>query len=239
MCDIVLQQERDGHNLPYTVAIAAVSLAAYIVGSLNSAIISVFLIKREDIREHGSKNAGLTNVYRCFGAGCAAVTLIMDLAKGFVVVFGAKFFLFGSGLFSADEFDVTTACLIASVFAILGHVFPVFYKFKGGKGILVGATCSLAINPIIFVLGLMTMVLAVAITRYISIGSIACCLGFPLFILAAEYFSGGISGNILIHMLLAGFMGILCIVRHASNIKRLIDHTENKFTFKRDKEEHS
>lgn len=222
--------------MSYIAAVAAISLAAYIVGSLNSAIITVFLIKREDIREHGSNNAGLTNVYRCFGAGCAAATLIMDLAKGLIVVYGTKLSLFASGLFSADEHDVTIACLIASVFAVIGHVFPVFYKFKGGKGILVGATCSLAINPIIFALGLLTMVVAVAITRYISIGSIACCLGFPLFILAAEYFSGGVSENILIHMLLAGLLGILCIVRHASNIKRLIDHTENKFTLKRNKE---
>lgn len=207
--------------------------AAYIIGSLNSAIITVFLLKREDIREHGSNNAGLTNVYRCFGAGCAAVTLISDLAKGFIVVWGTKLILFTSGLFSAEEHDVTTVCLLASVFAVLGHVFPIFYKFKGGKGILVGATCSLAINPIIFILGILTMIIAVAFTRYISIGSIACCLGFPLFILAAEYLSGGISDNILIHMLLAGLMGILCIIRHTSNIKRLVEHTENKFTFKR------
>lgn len=225
--------------MTYIAAVAAVSLAAYIVGSLNSAIISVYLMKGKDIREYGSKNAGLTNVYRCFGPGCAAVTLIMDLAKGLIVVYGTKLGLFASGLFSAEEHDVTAACLIASVFAILGHVFPVFYRFKGGKGILVGATCSLAINPIIFLLGILTMVLAVAVTRYISIGSIACCLGFPLFILIAEYFSGGISDNILIHMLLAGFMGILCIIRHASNIRRLIDHTENKFTFKRDKSDKS
>lgn len=222
-------------KLSYIAAVAAVLLAAYIVGSLNSAIITVFLLKREDIREHGSNNAGLTNVYRCFGAGCAAATLIADLAKGFIVVYGTKLVLFASGLFSAEEHDVTTVCLLSSVFAVLGHVFPIFYKFKGGKGILVGATCSLAINPIIFVLGLLTMIIAVALTKYISIGSIACCLGFPLFILAAEYFSGGISDNILIHMLLAGLMGILCIIRHASNIKRLVEHTENKFTLKRKK----
>lgn len=212
---------------------AVVALVSYIIGSLNSAIIIVFLMTRKDVRDYGSNNAGLTNVYRCFGPICAALTLITDLAKGFIVVFGTKLSLFATGLFSNEEHDVVTACLVASAFAVLGHVFPVFYKFKGGKGILVGATCALAIHPIVFLCGIIVMVLAVAITRFISVGSILCCLGYPLFFYIAESFSGTLSEYTYLHMILAGIMGLLCLVRHASNIKRLFNHTENKFTMKK------
>lgn len=216
---------------------AVAAVFSYIVGSLNSAIIMVYLLKRKDIREYGSKNAGLTNVYRCFGAGCAAATFIMDLAKGFIVVFGTKYFLFGTGLFSSAEHDVITTCYIVSLFAVLGHVFPAFYKFKGGKGILVAAMCSLAINPIVFLCGFIILPSLTAITGYVSVGSIACCIGYPAFVYLSELLTSGVTEATAVHALIGGAMGLLCIMRHIPNIKRLINHTENKFTFKKEKGE--
>ena len=221
----------------YYLALAAVSVVAYIIGSLNSAIISVYLIKKCDIRQYGSNNAGLTNVYRCFGAGCAAVTLVIDLAKGFAVVFGTRLAFFWSGMFSAEEYNPVTACLIASLFAVMGHVFPVFYRFKGGKGILVAACCALAIYPVIFLWGVIVMAAVVGITRYISLGSICCCIGYPAFIYFAELLNGSIGDSTWLHMLLAGIIGLLCLLRHISNIKRLVEHTERKFTLKKEGEE--
>lgn len=191
-------------------------------------------MKRKDIREYGSKNAGLTNVYRCFGSGCAAVTLAIDLLKGFVVVFGTKGALFASGLFSKYDYDEVLACLIVSACAVLGHVFPVFYRFKGGKGILIASMCTLAIEPVAFLCGLTVMVVMTAITKYISVGSICCCLGYPLFFIFSAWLKDGITQRTYIHAAVAAVMGIFCILRHIPNIIRLVHHEENKFSFKKD-----
>ncbi len=194
----------------------------------------MYVIKRKDIREYGSHNAGLTNVYRCFGPVCAAVTLVLDLLKGFLVVYGTRLALFSTGLFSQEEHDPVTACLVASLFAVLGHVFPIYYKFKGGKGILVAGTSMLAISPAIFLCELAVFVLGVVITRYVSIGSIACCVGYPVFMLIFGLAAGGGTGTYL-HTVVAGVIGVLCLLRHMPNIKRLITHTENRFSFKKSK----
>ncbi len=218
----------------YILSLTICAIVSYIIGSLNSAIIVVFLMKRKDIREYGSKNAGLTNVYRCFGTACAAVTLAMDLLKGFIVVFGTKGVLFASGLFSKYDYDEVFACLIVSACAVLGHVFPVFYRFKGGKGILIASMCTLAIEPIAFLCGLIVMVVMTAITRYISVGSICCCIGYPFFFILADWLKDGINEKTYIHAAIAALMGIFCIVRHAPNIVRLAHHEENKFSLKKD-----
>lgn len=214
---------------------AVVAVAAYVIGSLNSAIITVFVLKRKDIRDYGSNNAGLTNVYRCFGTTCAALTLAIDLLKGFAVVYGTKLALFGSGLFSDSEHSVKTACFIAAMFAVLGHVFPAFYGFKGGKGILIASMCTLAIDPLVFLFGISTMIIMTAATKYISVGSLACCFGFPFFVIIADLLTEGVGTSTYINAALAALMGVFCALRHISNIKRLIKHEENKFSFKKGK----
>ena len=218
----------------YIIALGLVCIVSYLIGSLNSAILTVYLVKHKDIRNYGSTNAGLTNVYRCFGAPCAAITLVADLLKGFVVVFGTRLVLFETGLFSAQEHDIMTACLIASLFAVLGHVFPIYYKFKGGKGILVAGTCMAAIDWRVFLCELLVFVVVVLITRYVSVGSIACCIGYPVFSIIMGIFVHG-SEYTYLHAIVAGIIGVVCLLRHIPNIKRLINHTENKFSFKKKK----
>lgn len=212
-----------------------VLIASYLVGSLNSAIVCTFLITGKDVRKYGSNNAGLTNVYRCFGKLPAGLTLLMDLLKGFAVVYLTKLVFVISQ--PPEWLDSVTACGLAALFAVLGHVYPIFYKFKGGKGILVAATCMVVIDPIVFVCELTLFVVLVAVTRYISVGSIACCVGYPLFTLAWQLlanacFDGGYS-NIAVHTLIAFFVGLLCFLRHMPNVKRLIAHEESKFVFKK------
>lgn len=209
------------------------AIASYIIGSLNSAIIAVFLMTGKDVREYGSKNAGLTNVYRCFGTVCAAVTLIADLLKGFAVVFGTRLFLGALGYFSTGDNNVTTACLIASACAVLGHVFPIFYRFKGGKGILIASMCTLAIEPVAFLCGLIIMTVMTAVTRYISVGSICCCLFYPVSFVFADLLKDRVTSTTYVHAGIAALMGIFCLLRHLPNIKRLINHTENKFVMKK------
>lgn len=137
----------------------------------------------------------------------------------------------------SSECDVYFVCGLATFFAILGHVFPVFFGFKGGKGILIAATCMLATDPVVFLCEFILFALLVAITRYISVGSIATCIGYPIFTFAWQtlsniYFDGDYQ-NIWIHVLLALFAGILCFARHIPNVKRLIRHEESKFAFKK------
>ena len=104
--------------MTYYAALAAAALTCYLLGSMNTALVTVFLIKHKDIRDYGSKNAGLTNVYRCFGSTCAAATVVVDIAKSLFVVYGTRWFLFGSGLVDSSGRDVLTACLISTLAAV-------------------------------------------------------------------------------------------------------------------------
>ncbi len=215
---------------------AVLLIAAYVIGSLNSAIIATFVTTGKDIRDYGSNNAGLTNVYRCFGKIPAGLTLLIDILKGFVVVLLSKL-LFYFRFASYDEHDFYIISGLATLFAILGHVFPVFYKFKGGKGILIAATCMLAIDPAVFLCEFVLFVILVAVTRYISVGSIACCVGYPVFTfiwqtVSNAYFNGAYS-NIFLHTLIAILAGVLCFAKHIPNVKRLINHQESRFVLKK------
>ncbi|MCD7770796.1 MAG: glycerol-3-phosphate 1-O-acyltransferase PlsY [Oscillospiraceae bacterium] len=218
----------------YYLALLVVAVIAYLIGSLNSAIISVHLVKRQDIRDYGSHNAGLTNVYRTFGGLSAAMTLIIDVLKGIAVVFGTRAALFWSGLFSAEEHSVITACMLASMFAVMGHCFPIFYGFKGGKGILIAAVCTICINPLVFLLAVIAFLIIFLATRYVSLSSITCCVYYPIcYILADLIMYGKLDMYTAVHAVIALIMGIFCLVRHMPNIQRLRNHTESKFTFRK------
>ena len=124
-------------------AILLSAVLSYLLGSFNSSILVVRLLKHKDIRDYGSHNAGLTNTLRCFGKGCAALTLVGDLAKGIIAVLLSRGIceLLHTGLTAQN--DVHFIGYIAGIFAILGHVFPLYYHFKGGKGVLVGVSVFL------------------------------------------------------------------------------------------------
>ena len=132
-------------------AIVLSAAISYLLGSCNSAILVVRLWKHQDIREFGSHNAGLTNTLRCFGKGCAALTLIGDLGKGILAVFLSRGICHLLDVGLTAQQDVHFIGYIAGIFAILGHVFPLYYHFKGGKGVLVGVSvflgCLLYTSP--------------------------------------------------------------------------------------------
>lgn len=207
------------------------------MGSLNSAIIATFFVSGKDIRDFGSKNAGLTNVYRCFGKTAAALTLAFDFLKGILVIL-ASHLPFMIGILSDAEYDTLTVSMIAALFAVIGHSFPIFYGFKGGKGILIAAVCMLLIDPVVFVFEAVVFFSTVGITRYISLGSIACCAGYPIFTLLWQTLSVKLFDSdyrqIAVHVVLALLIGILCFLRHLPNVKRLINHEENKFSIRKD-----
>ncbi len=219
--------------MTYYVALAVAALICYFLGSMNTAIITVFLIKRKDIREYGSGNAGLTNVYRCFGSLCAAVTVVLDVLKSILIIYGTKWFLFGSGIATSAGHDALSACLIATLAAVVGHVFPVFYRFKGGKGILIAAMCMLFSDPVVFACEAVIFFAFVGITRYISVGSMAACIGFPVFMFIIDILTLDDKAFMPMHVVIAFAIGTLCFAKHWPNIQRLRSHTENKFTIKK------
>lgn len=214
-------------------AILISAVLSYLLGSFNSSILVVRLLKHQDIREFGSHNAGLTNTLRCFGKGCAALTLVGDLAKGIVAVLLSKGIceLLGTGLTAQN--DVHFIGYIAGIFAILGHVFPIYYHFKGGKGVLVGVSVFLGIDWKVFLCLIVIFAVVLAISKYVSLGSIiaaACC---PVVTFLFQFWQRGDlpMWYLWLNTGLAALMGAWVIYMHRTNIQRLKAGSENKFSF--------
>lgn len=198
-------------------------LLPYLIGSINPAILFSKLIYRDDIRNHGSGNAGTTNMLRTFGLKAAAITLICDFLKAFVAVFVGNLILGFAGMGAS----------IAGFFVVFGHMFPVFYGFKGGKGVACAGMVALAINPIIFLL-LLFIFLVVAIgTRLVSLASVMCALFYPLLFNA-------FAPHINLSVAMAFMITVFVIFMHRENLKRIWNHEEkrldlSKFSLKKKK----
>ena len=204
----------------------------YFLGSCNFSIIVVKLLKGKDIRTMGSHNAGLTNTLRCAGKTCALLTLIGDLAKGVVAVGLSRFFcwLLEAGLSPGN--DTHYIGYIAGFFAVIGHIFPIYYEFKGGKGVLVGVSTFLVVDFKVFIALLAIFITILVITRYVSLASIISCIYCPLATLLMSWIvdKDGF-GRSLLYAAMSLPMAALVIWMHRSNIERLRNGNENVFTF--------
>ena len=189
-----------------------IAVCAYLLGSLSFAIIVSKVTMGKDIRNYGSGNAGLTNAYRTMGAGKTLFVLIGDIAKGAVAV--------SIGMLLAGP----VGKLVAGIFVILGHMFPLYFGFRGGKGVLVGAVMLLLFDWRMFLIAFVLFFLAVAVTRWISLGSILGAVSFPI-TMAIFY-----RDPVLIAM--AFGMAVAVIFMHRSNIMRMLRGQENRFSFK-------
>ena len=217
----------------------AVMVTAYLLGSVNTAIVVSSAIYRDDIRKHGSGNAGLTNMLRTYGKGAAGLTLLGDLLKTAIAVliagilwgFGyAGGISVGGGILSPEM----GFCYIAGLFAVVGHVFPIYYKFKGGKGVLATATMALILSPLPFVVLLLTFIIIVAISKYVSLGSVIGAIFYPvsLFVYFKIFFKDGTSMPPL--MAFASIiLAILIVWCHRENLERISNQTERKLSFKK------
>ncbi|MDL2288519.1 glycerol-3-phosphate 1-O-acyltransferase PlsY [Oscillospiraceae bacterium OttesenSCG-928-F05] len=199
--------------------VVTVIVVAYLLGSLNASIIMSRFFKKTDIREYGSGNAGITNYLRSFGGKSAAVVALIDVGKCVAATMFGRFIFEGLG-------DGYLGVLLAGFCVLLGHMFPVFFGFKGGKGVLSMAALMLIFDWRIFLIGISIFIIIVLVTRYVSLGSVVAVLSvIPLIYLFN-------SGNWLytgVTALLAG----LVVFMHRSNIVRLVKGTESKFSVKK------
>ena len=193
-------------------------IAPYLLGSMNFAIIISKAKYGSDIRNHGSGNAGMTNMMRTYGKSAAALTLAGDALKAIL-----------SGVIGYATIGMYGA-YIAGMFCILGHMFPVYYKFKGGKGVVTAYASILMCDPVVFLVLLLIFVIIVAFTKYISLGSVMCMLIYPVILdRMHKLFNGATGPYVIIAMLNAA----LIIFMHRENIKRLLKGKESKFSFKK------
>ncbi len=218
-------------SLIYWGVFAVCIIAAYLLGSLNSAVIVSRLLHGEDIRNFGSGNAGMTNIMRTYGKKEAGLTLLGDTMKMVLSLLLAGLFF---GFYYARGMSLNFQMYLAGIACMIGHIKPVFYKFKGGKGVLCYATMGLMLAPIPFLIVLALFFAIVAMTKYISLGSIVCAGLFPL--LLQGYMQVILAGKFDGLIFLTSFAAsVILIVCHRSNISRLVNHTENKFSLHKKK----
>ena len=223
-----------GTFIGYLFSILIASVIGYLFGSLNGAICSVRLFKHQDIRKFGSGNAGLTNVLRCFGKGCGILTLVIDLGKGAAAMALAQFICGKIGWAPVMECPSDThrfrwLCYVAAIFVVLGHVFPLWHGFRGGKGVLVGVSVFLVINPLTFVILMAIFGLVLWRSKYVSLASCTATLCVIPVTLLLEIFQRGTYPRLAaVYMLLIAVPAFLVVYSHRENIQRLRNGTERK-----------
>ncbi len=194
-------------------------IVPYLLGSINTAIIISKKIYKQDIRDFGSGNAGMTNMHRTYGMKAALLTFAGDSLKQIASIFFASFIYGREGAY------------LAGMFCILGHIAPIYYKFKGGKGVIATATMILLLNPVVFIVVFALFISVVAVSRYISLGSILAAFAYPGVLYM--YMSFQISRNQLngleaFPMISSVVIGFVVIFMHRTNIGRLVNGKENK-----------
>ncbi len=201
---------------------------AYLLGSIPFGYLLVKAFRKEDIRATGSGNIGATNVARSGAKGLAIATLLLDLGKGSLAVIAAFLIARHSGVFAGQPAEVARGhafdfAMLAAVAAVVGHVFPIWLGFRGGKGVATALGVFLALSPVLALCLLAVFVVIFAVSRYVSLASVLAAASVPLF---AMRFAHGISRTTLFGFC---FISLLVIVKHHANIRRLLAGTESRF----------
>jgi glycerol-3-phosphate acyltransferase PlsY len=189
----------------------SVLIVIYLIGAIPTGVVLTRLMGLDDVRSQGSGNIGATNVYRVAGKLPGILTLIGDILKGFLPLLAVKLWLAPTPLQLG----------LAGVVAIVGHCYPVYLRFRGGKGVATAIGIFLLLDPLALLGGGLAFLLAVALSRYISLGSVLAAIVAPLLTL--------LLGRPLPLVLSAGVIGILIVWRHRDNLQRLCAGTENRF----------
>lgn len=208
----------------------------YLIGSCNTSIIISKCLKKSDVRKSGSGNAGASNMVRTYGIKYGVITFVADFFKVVVAFFIARalFLAFQPEFYETYSYFVK---VIVSLFCFIGHIYPCFFGFKGGKGITVCAGMIFIIDWRMFIFGATLFLVVMAISKYISLSSVLFALSYPLFTLflfdKSGYGDNGTKFKVLAVILSAVF-SVFVTLKHKENIVRLKNGTENRFTLKKE-----
>ena len=210
------------------------AVAAYLLGSFNPAILVGRYFAKQDIRDMGSGNAGATNVLRTLGPLPAIITTVGDLAKSAIAVALSRLFM-GIGYQSEEVWII--GMYVAGLFCILGHLFPVYYHFRGGKGVMATLGMLLVVDWRVALIALAGFIVVVAITRYVSLGSMIAgvVMTAATFVITHLVDDRSLSMS-LVCTLFPALITVIVVIKHRGNIRRLIDGTESKLSFGSKKE---
>ena len=196
-----------------TLYLILTAIISYCLGSINGAIIAGFFVHHKDVRRYGSRNAGLTNYYRNFGTPGLVVLVLIDVLKAVIAV------LIGGALLNKVEAK-EVGMLFAGFCVILGHMFPALFQFRGGKGVLSGVTMAFLVDWRVGLCCLLTFLILVLFTRYVSLGSIVGSALCPVFL--------WVFGHEKLSIILGALCALLIVIKHAENIVRLVGGTERR-----------
>lgn len=207
-----------------------IAVLSYLLGSLNFGVILSKFLKKDDVREHGSGNAGTTNMLRSYGKGIAVLTIIGDMAKVGIAIVIAKALMNDNAVDMLNEygFDINMFVKIfAGLFCVMGHIFPCYFRFKGGKGVATSGGMVFIVDWRIALILLAIFFITVIVTKYVSLGSILMAIFYPVFMFTFGYET--------IFVVSAVVFALIVIVAHRENIVKLIKGTESKITDKKAK----
>ena len=204
-----------------------IAVIAYTIGSINFSVLISKKIAGFDVREKGSGNAGSTNVLRAVGIKAAVITLICDILKGIVAILIAV--LIGNIVGNTDR---ALLVQIAGILVVIGHTFPIFFQFKGGKGVATSLGVLLITNWKIGLICLIFALVIIIITKMVSMGSMGAAILFPvLTIFIGDSFIVPATG--FKYLIFSIILAVFVIFNHRENIKRIMNGTENKLSFKK------
>lgn len=194
------------------------AVAGYLLGSVNTSLVLGKLFYKKDVRQYGSGNAGATNTLRTLGKTAALLVVAGDFVKGMLAC------LIGRWLAGETSAGVWAGEYAAGLMAVIGHNWPLYFSFKGGKGVMSAFSVAVMLSPFAALICLSGFILIVAVTRYVSLGSMVGGIAFPVMT--------WILGEPLFLVLTAVLLAVLIIFRHFSNIRRLVAGNEKKLSFK-------
>ncbi len=207
------------------IAYLLIALLSYLIASFSPGILVSKKIGNIDIREHGSKSTGTTNVLRVMGAKAGLIVMILDIAKTlFAIIIGQRIM---ASLGGTDANSVLYGGLVGGFFAVIGHNWPIYHKFYGGKGVACSITTFIYLFPIWGLIALAIGLLVVYITRFVSLGSMLFLISFTI-LLSIQYLATD-----MLPPLWALLLTIIGIYRHRTNIQRLLTGNENKLGSKK------
>ena len=208
------------------IAYVIVTIVAYLLGSISFSVIISKKIAGFDVREKGSGNAGSTNVLRSVGKKAAIITLICDVLKGVLAVLIA----YAIGLILKEQINGALLLQLAGIAVVLGHTFPIFFDFKGGKGVATALGVLIITNWNIGLICLVFALVLMILTKMVSFGSILAAVLYPVLVIFMPHNAYLVDGNYIIFGIL---LAVIVIWNHRENAKRLLEGKENKLDFKK------